>query len=124
MPATPVSKLASATAPTVVDAPPAAPGQDTSGYAVASMALGLCGLALNCLMLLFGYVCGITGLVFAILSLNSHKRGVAVTGLVINIVLLVLTLALNILFALGMLGIIDIPGLDLTYPEGWPFRIS
>ena len=101
--------------------PPAQPLplKDNSGYALASLGLGLGGFLLICIVLIFGYACGVTGLIFAVRGWSSNRRGVAIAGLVINIILLLITVFLHALFTLDIMGIIDLPGFDPTLPPGW-----
>jgi len=81
-------------------APPAGPAP-TSGKAIASLVLGLCGLLCG--------IAAIVGLIFGIVALSDIKksggrlegRGLATAGIVVSVVVLILSLAAWI-FLLGL----------------------
>lgn len=67
--------------------------EEPDGKAIAALVLGLCNLIAWCIPL-FGFPCGIVGLVMGIKGLKSSKKGMAIAGIVICCVTLALT-ALN-----------------------------
>ena len=60
-------------------------------YALVGMILGLCSI-IAWIIPLFGYPCTIIGLIFSACGIGSEKKSFAVTGLVLSIIFLILTL--------------------------------
>ncbi len=77
------------------------PGGARRGFAIASMVIGIVGLAgICCSMFSMGIIsilCGIAGLVFGILGMKSNARGMAVAGIVMAVLNLVSGIILFIL---------------------------
>jgi hypothetical protein len=61
------------------------PGVDQSGKATTSLVLGIIGMLAWCIPII-GLPVTIVGLVFGIKSMNSSKRGMAIAGVVLNII--------------------------------------
>jgi hypothetical protein len=79
---------------------PTTSSSGTSGFAIAALVLGICGL----LFLFIGFVFAIPALVFGILALVQHKpgRGMAIVGIVCGAIALLLSiLLLTVIMILG-----------------------
>ena len=74
--------------------PPAAP-LTNSTLALVGFILGVCGLLASCVPIL-GFAVGTTGLVFSILGVNSNRRELAITGIVLNPIVLLLSFVMAI----------------------------
>ena len=61
------------------------------GKAIASLVLGIVGL-FAWLIPLIGFPVTIVGLIMGVLSMKSENRGMAIAGLVLNIIFLVVTI--------------------------------
>ena len=69
--------------------PVMAPVNDKSGMAVAALVLGIVGVSLGCCLGIYGFFisvpAGILGIIFGIISRNSSRKGMAITGLILGI---------------------------------------
>ena len=76
----------------------AQPQKNQSGYAVASLILGICGLSF--FVCGFGIICGIVGLILGIVSLAKKydNKGMAVAGIILSALSVILTFALIIVY--------------------------
>lgn len=64
---------------------------ETKGFSIASMVLGIIGFVAWCLPLL-GYPVCITGLILGIVGINKGGKGMAIAGIVMCSITLLLTL--------------------------------
>ncbi len=65
-------------------------------FATISLTLGIASLT-TWLIPFIGYVCSVVGLVFSSISLTSDAKGRSVSGLILNILGLSLTIAMTII---------------------------
>ncbi|MGL6095156.1 MAG: hypothetical protein ACRC7O_05050 [Fimbriiglobus sp.] len=78
------------------DDEPRRPAADGSGFAVASLVLGLVGLVLWCCPPV-GVMTGLAGLILGFVGLSSRSRGSATAGMVLSLAGLILAVALGVI---------------------------
>ena len=103
------------------------PDRKGSGFAIASLVLGIVGLVFVCCFFGFSLLTAIVGMVLGIMSLlqNRQGRGMAAAGTILNgitMVLSVLILVVVILFNVGLKNIGN-TNIDVFY-DGLPFEIE
>lgn len=78
------------------------PTKDRKGFAITSMVLGIISLVLFCIWYI-SVPCSILAIIFAILSLKSSKKGMAIAGLTTGIIGFILMVLIYIfVFIIGI----------------------
>jgi hypothetical protein len=78
----------------------------SEGFAIASFIIGVISFPLSCISILFFFMlpftclAGITGLVFGLVSMRKKLSGMGTAGIVLNIVTILCSIALIVIFAL------------------------
>lgn len=65
--------------------------KNRDSYALVGMILGLCSI-IAWIIPLIGYPCTIIGIIFSACAMGSNKKGMAITGLILSIIFLIVTL--------------------------------
>ena len=80
--------------------------------AIASMVLGMVSVVLCCIWYI-SLICAIAGIVFGILNnRNNGRNGMATAGIVCSIIGIVLSIAILILAAVGLMMFSEVAGLE------------
>ena len=87
-------------------------GNGGQGMAIESMVLGIVSVVLCCIWYI-SLICAIAGIVFGILNnRNNGRNGMATAGIVCSIIGIVLSIAILILAAVGLMMFSEVAGLE------------
>lgn len=104
---------------------PPQPPRKSSGKSIASLVLGIISDALLvitcCVFPWISLICSIIGIILGMLGKKENSNGVAIAGLITNIIALVLSIAMVFLVILVYIGILDTSGWYYNYSFYSPF---
>lgn len=78
-----------------------APEKKSSGFAIASLVLGIIALILCCIWYI-SIPCAVLSIIFCIVSKKSGPNGMATAGLILSIIALIIAILFVILIILGL----------------------